>query len=170
MLIIENEMRRRIKAFWLVATGPGQLSYSALPLWLTNVPCVWVLIVNLQSDMTTTSACLLQNGIFCPWQQGRTFVWLFGGEGLHATTTTLLTLKWTFCLCVSNVSSKTAGQRQEQLSPRTAATIVCMFAHTCVHGPTAYTYKLCGRKCVFLCVLGKIWTAITEDIWKCQEC
>lgn len=31
--------------------------------------------------MTTAAACLLQNGIFCPWQQGHTFVWLFGGEG-----------------------------------------------------------------------------------------
>lgn len=31
--------------------------------------------------MTTASVCWLQNGIFCPWQQWHTFVWLFGGEG-----------------------------------------------------------------------------------------
>lgn len=31
--------------------------------------------------ITTVLVCWQQNGIFCPWQQGCTFVWLFGGEG-----------------------------------------------------------------------------------------
>lgn len=82
------------------------------------------------------------------------FCLAFWWRGLHATTT-LLTLKWTFCLCVFNVSSKTAGQRQGQLSHRTAATIVCMFAYTCVHGPSAPRCKLYGWKCVFCLDLGK---------------
>lgn len=64
------------------------------------------------------------------------FCLAFWWRGLHATAT-LLMLKWTFCLCVFNVCGKTAGQRQGQLSPGTAATIVCMFAYTCVHGPPA---------------------------------
>lgn len=118
--------------------------------------------------MTTASVCWLQNGIFCPWQQGHTFVCFFWWRGLHATTT-LLTLKWTFCPCVFNVSSKTAGQRQGQLSHRTAATIVCMFAYTCVHGPSAPICKLCGWICVFCLDLGKFGLEqhqqTSENVW-----
>lgn len=83
------------------------------------------------------------------------FCLAFWWKGLHATTT-LLMLKWTFCLCVFNVSSKTAGQRQGQLSHRTAVTIVLTFANICVHGPSAPRSKLWSWKHVFRMNLGKI--------------
>lgn len=87
----------------------------------------------------------------------------------HATTTLLL-LKWTFCLCVFNVSSKTAGQRQGQLSHGTAATIVCMFAYTCVHGPSAPRCKLCGWNVCCVLIWGNLDRRAPADIWKCLEC
>lgn len=65
------------------------------------------------------------------------FCLAFWWRGLYATTTRLM-LKWTFCLCVFNVSSKTAWQRQEQLSHWTAVTMVCMFVFS-VHGQSAHS-------------------------------
>lgn len=50
---------------------------------------------------------------------------------------------------------KLQGPRQGQLSPRTTATIVYMFAYTCVHGPSAPRCKLCGWICVLCVDLGK---------------
>lgn len=114
--------------------------------------------------MTTASVCWLQNGIFCPWQQGHTFVWLFGGDGCTPPPSPCCSWKWTFCLCVFNASNKTAAQRQGQLSHRTAATIVCMFAYTCVHGPSAHRCKLCVRG--FLLGFWKIWTETAQAVFE----
>lgn len=119
--------------------------------------------------MTTASVCWLQNGIFCPWQQGHTFVWLFGGDGCTPPPSPCCSWKWTFCLCVFNASNKTAAQRQGQLSHRTAATIVCMFAYTCVHGPSAHRCKLCVRGFLLGFLENLDWNS-TSCIWKCQEC
>lgn len=46
-----------------------------------------------------------------------------------------------------------------------------MFAYTCVHVPSAPRCKLCGGKCVFCVVFGKIWTGTwPANVWKCLEC
>lgn len=62
-------------------------------------------------------------------------------------------LKWTFCLCVLDVSSKTTDLRQGTLSPRTAATIVCESEmHVYAQQPT-YT---CLQMRDVLLILGRI--------------
>lgn len=116
--------------------------------------------------MTTASVCCPQNGIFCPWQQRRAFVLLFGGEG---RTPSPPCWHWNghFVFVCLMWAVKPQCQRQGQLSHRTAATIVCMFAYTCVHGPAAPRCKLCGWKCAFCLVLGvrkkKIWPGISTS-------
>lgn len=88
------------------------------------------------------------------------FCLAFWWRVLHATTTTsLLELTWTFCPCVFNVSRKATGQRGEQLSYRTAQTIVCTTVCMHVRGPLAPVCKLsivAGNICSVLCPdLGK---------------
>lgn len=97
------------------------------------------------------------------------FCLAFWWRELHATT--LLLLKWTFCLCVFNVWTKTAGQRQAQLSHRTAATIVSMFAYICVHGSISLQMQTVWLKMRFLSGFRENWTSTTPaNIQKCLEC
>lgn len=84
------------------------------------------------------------------------FCLAFWRSGLHATITMLM-LKWTFCLCVFNVSCETAGQRLGQLFHRTAATIVCMFAYTCVHGHRPPDANYVAENVYSVWILG-VWT------------
>lgn len=81
MLIIETKMERII-AFWLVARSrPRTTQLVSSPFMIDKCPLCLGYNCKAAEYMTTASVCWLQNGIFCPWQQWRTFVWLFGGEG-----------------------------------------------------------------------------------------
>lgn len=108
-----------------------------------------------------------QNGRFCPWQQGCTFVELFGGRGC---TPSPPRWRWNghFVFVCLMWAVKLQGPRQGQLSPRTTATIVYTFAYTCVHGPSAPRCKLCGWICVLCVDLGK--RVKTHPLWKFLEC
>lgn len=80
-------------------------------------------------------------------------------------------LKWTFCLCVFYVSSKTTRQRQGQLFHRTAATIVCMFSPYMCSWTISPQMQTVWLK---MCVppgFGKIriWTKIL-GIWDIRSC
>lgn len=72
----------RIIALWLVASFRLRIAQLVSSPFMID-KCPLCLDYNCKSAeyMTTASVCWWHNGIFCPWQQGCTFVWLFGGKG-----------------------------------------------------------------------------------------
>lgn len=129
---------------WLAtSSSPGLLSESVNPFMTDKCPLCLGDNCNAAHD---SSVCPMA----AEWQilsmtTRADFCLAFWWRGLHATTT-LLTLAWTFCPCVFNVSGETAGPRQGQLSRRTAATIVRMFASSCVRRPAA-PRRVTGNVC-----------------------
>lgn len=110
------------------------------PLWWTNIPSVCAVLWGCR--LHDNSICLLLTERHIVSMTTRMHYSLaFWWKGPSATTVQL-TLGWTFCLCVFNVSSKTEGQRRGQLFHTTVATIVCMLSYTCVWSRSSPRCKL----------------------------
>ena len=166
-----KEHAERIIAFWLVTScRPRTAQLVSSPFMIDKCPLCLGCNCKAAEYMTTASVCLLQNGIFCPWQQGHTFVWLFGGEGCTPPPPAcLLTLKWTFCLCVFNVSRKTAGTETRAIVPWNSSSnclYVCLYMCSWAVSPQMNTVWL--KMCLDLGKFGS--GSAAADIWKCKEC
>lgn len=145
----------RIIGFWLVTSfRPRTVQFVSSPFMIDKCPLCLGLNCKAAEYMTTASVCWLQNGIFCPWQQGHTFVWLFGGEGC---TPPPLCCCWNghfvfvYLMWAVKLQARDKGncpmEQQQQLS-------VCLPIHVfMVHQPP--DANCVAEMCVFCVDLGK---------------
>lgn len=156
-VLIAEKKTERIIGFWLVTSfRPRTVQFVSSPFMIDKCPLCLDHNCKAAEYMTTASVCSLQNGIFCPWQQGHTFVWLFGGEGY---TPPPLCRCWNghfvfvYLMWAVKLQGRDKGncpmEQQQQLS-------VCLPLHVFMaHRPP---HANCVAEMCVLCWFGKIWT------------
>lgn len=152
MLVVQLVVLRSLLGLWVLC------KFDKRPLCLGCIPkAAWY--------MTTVSVWLSAEWHILSTSTRTHFCWAFWWTWLHATAPPPPPLHclWNeHFVLVTNVSSKTAGQRQAQLSHRTVTTIVWMFAPYMCLWIISLQMQTALLKMWALSRFGRIWKAATQ--------